>query len=33
MLFNLKLFNLTFKWNYHVQSCMLLKLVLLVVVL
>ena len=27
------LFDFTFKWNYHVQSCMLLKLALLVVVL
>ena len=32
-MYNIFLFNFTFKWNYHVQSCMLLKIALLVVVL
>ena len=31
-MYNTFLFNFTFKWNYHVQSCMLLTLALLVVV-
>ena len=33
IMYNIFLFNFTFKWDYHVQSCMLLKLALLVVVL
>ena len=33
IMYNIFLFNFTFKWNYHVQSCMLLKLALIVVVL